>query len=469
MFAVDADGGIEGLRLLRAHGINLPPAPTSRTANGLHVLLSAPGPIPDRVALLRATDVKAQVDIRGVGIIVAPPSIHPTGKQYAWEIPLTLPLPPAPQALLDLIKTGRVTESPHVGLSWVAEALRGVPEGQRDDTCAKLVGYFLHAGLDPTITEAVLTETFARNCTPPFPPQDVRKTVQSVARKDARTGSGTLVSVQHIAEVLRAWERQVDEGPPRAIRTPFAELNRPLGGGFREGELIYVGARAGVGKSALALEIARETARDGVGVLIVSREMVAARLVERVISQASRIPALTVRGGTLSQAEWSVYAQVRDLLSALPIWITDEALSVEHITGILDRLQGEVKIGLLIVDYLQLVHAPRDIRERRLQVESVSQALKTLAVQYKVPVVCMSSLSRAEVGNRDRRPQLSDLRESGELEHDADVILLLHRGFQQEETELIVAKNRNGRVGVTSLRFRPEFVAFEAATTEEVE
>jgi replicative DNA helicase len=93
----------------------------------------------------------------------------------------------------------------------------------------------------------------------------------------------------------------------------------------------------------------------------------------------------------------------------------------------------------------------------------VSQGLKSLAMSARLPVLCLSSLSRPEKGAGDRRPVLADLRESGELEHDADIVLFLHRGFQQEETTLIVAKNRDGRVGETPLRFRPEFVAFEQA------
>jgi hypothetical protein len=183
-FAVDLDGGVDALKLLRAAGIEMPLCPVSRTGKGLHAFLSAPGPVPDRVALLK-NGGSAQVDIRGVGIVVVPPSIHPTGKVYEWERPLELPLPLAPAALLDLIQRGRQRDTDGTpDASWVAEALRGVPEGQRDDTCARLAGYFLHAGLDAKATEVVLLESFAKNCTPPFRPADVRKTVQSIARKD---------------------------------------------------------------------------------------------------------------------------------------------------------------------------------------------------------------------------------------------------------------------------------------------
>lgn len=466
IFAIDADGGLAALRLLREHGADVPAAPTSRTAKGLHILLSSPGPVPDRVALLRSEDRTAQVDIRGVGIIVAPPSIHPSGVQYAWEIPLTLPLPPAPQALLDLIQTGRAKAHDQVGSSWVIEALRGVPHGLRDDTCAKLAGFFLHAGLDPATTEAVLCASFAEHCDPPFAHADVRKTVQSIARKDARDGAGQRIILPvALSAAIMDWERSLDSGPVRRIRTPIPELNGLLGGGLSPGELVYLGARPGVGKTALALEIARTAAQDRHGVLFVSREMVRANLVARIIAQAGRIRAGAVRAWDLSHAETHTYmARLRGELMQLPLWLTDEAVSIEEIAGLLDTFRGSPPISLLVVDYLQLVRAPREIRERRLQVEAVSQALKGLAVQYRLPVLCLSSLRRPEIGNPDRRPGLQDLRESGELEHDADVIVLMHRGFEAEDTEIAVAKNRNGRLGVVHVLFRSEFLRFEPVT-----
>lgn len=266
-----------------------------------------------------------------------------------------------------------------------------------------------------------------------------------------------VVRPHHLADVLKTWERCVDDGPPPVVRTPYADINRSLGGGFRPGELVYIGGRAGTGKTALALELARSAAADGVPVLFVSREMLAQSLAERLIAQTCRIEALSVRSGTLSPSDWPEYARGRPHMSALPLWITDEALTVDQVDGML----AHQSFGLLIVDYLQLLHAPRTIKERRFQVEHASSALKTLALQRHLPVICLSSLARAEQGNRDRRPQLSDLRESGELEHDADVIFLLHRAFQSEECEVILAKNRSGRVGVTTLRFRAEYVAFE--------
>jgi hypothetical protein len=464
-FAVDLDGGHEAEQLLIDAGVYLPGAPRSKTANGYHVLLSAPGPVPDRVGLLAARSGKPAVDIRGVGIIVAPPSIHPTGIPYEWYIPLALPLPPAPQALLDLITAGRERKPPSsAGFGWIAEALAGAPEGTRDALCTRLAGYFLGRGLDAALVEVLLTESFARNCTPPFPASSVRKCVQSIARKEGLGDDRPLQAV-HIRHVLAALREELRPGatPTAPVATPFPSLNTYLGGGFYPGELIYLGARPGVGKTAFALEVARRTAKDQRGVLIISREMINLALARRLIAQEGPIRASGLRSGSLTEAERVTVSATMTKIGALPLWLSDEALSLGEITTMVTTWQESVPLSLLVVDYLQLVRAPRDIRERRLQVEAVSQGLKTLAVQQKIPVLCMSSLARPTASSHtpEPRPTLASLRESGELEHDADIVILLHRLPLQPDAECIIAKHRDGQQGIASLFFRPETVSFE--------
>jgi replicative DNA helicase len=267
----------------------------------------------------------------------------------------------------------------------------------------------------------------------------------------------TLVPVT-LAEALTAWRQENADGrQPARIKTPIPKLNACLGGGLSPGELVYLGARPGVGKTALATEIARAAAEAGTGVCVVSREMVVDSLTRRILSQHSRIPASTIKEGTFEAAQYTVLTHSCAHLSALPLWLIDQVLTLSDITHLVEHWAFEPPLGLLIVDYLQLVRAKAE--SRRLEVEMVSQGLKTLAVKCKLPILCLSSLSRPEKG-ADRKPIMADLRESGELEHDADVILLLHRGFQEAEATLIVAKNRDGRVGETSLRFLAECVAF---------
>ncbi len=284
----------------------------------------------------------------------------------------------------------------------------------------------------------------------------------SPGRARTAAGSGRAGGPVSLADALTAWGKEAADGrQPVRIPTPCMKLNACLGGGFEPGDLVFLGARPGVGKSAWATEIARHVAGKQMGVLIISREMAINRLVRRFLSQTSRIPATTIKIGQFTPEQYPVLMAAIGALAPLPVWLDDQIISVAEITQTVKSWTLSPPLGLLIVDYLQLIRAPRQIRDRRLQVEAVSQSLKTLAMQCQLPVLCLSSLSRPEKGAGERKPTLADLRESGELEHDADVVLFLHRGFQEEETTLIVAKNRDGRVGETTLRFRPEYVAFD--------
>lgn len=466
IFAVDLDGGAEAAKLFEERGIKFPlDCPVSRTANGFHVLLSAPGPVPDRVALLKAPEggPKAQVDIRGVGIIVAPPSIHPSGAIYAWEKPLVLPLPSAPRDLLDLIQTGRMRQQEaHQGTSWVLEALRGVAQGERDQTCAKLAGYLLHAGLDAATTEAILSESFAPRCTPPFEPSDVRKTVQSIARKDKQNQrpDDRQPEIVKFWDAYEAWEKSGDEIREPRIPTPFSKLNDKLDGGWGQGELYYLGARPGVGKTSLALEAARYAAEQKTGVLFISREMIVRALIRRMVSQRARIRASTLKRWTLAPEDREALGRYRDLFRSLPVWLTDDVETLGQIDQVIENWKADLPLGLLVIDYLQLIHGTK--KERRYEVEEVSAGLKSVAVRHKLPVLCLSSLARLGKDQPNRRPQLSDLRESGQIEHDADVVMFLWREHEKAtETELILRKHRDGPLGTLFLTFLPAFTALE--------
>lgn len=479
-FAVDLDGGDDAEAMLAEAGVFLPQdAPRSRTGGGFHVFLSSWNPVPDRVGLLSTNGGKPQVDIRGVGIVVAPPSIHPNGSQYAWINALTEKPAHAPLALMDLIGKApgpvsvesRGTAKPAVGgRFWVADGLRGVSEGGRDYTCTRLAGYFLKKGLDAETVTAILVESFARSCDPPFPIRDVEKCVTSIARRESVDGEAAEargIQPKHISEVLDEFERSLAAGPSPTLPTPFPTLNAFLNGGFAPGELIFLGARPGVGKTALCLEIARKAAQGITGgVLVVSREMANLAIVRRVVAQDARVRAGSIKRAELNDTErWQVKESV-GRLRPLPIFLADDAVSMADIQGIVESMASEVPLALVVVDYLQLVRAPREVKERRHQVEAVSQGLKTLAMQYKVPVLCLSSLSRPPGDEKNKPPTLASLRESGELEHDADVILLLHRAYHEPATQCFVAKNRDGRIGIVDLMFRHEYVAFDEAAAQ---
>jgi len=470
-FAVDLDGGADAEALLATEGIALPPeAPRSRTGNGFHVFLRAGTPQPDRVGLLTTDGHKPQIDIRGIGIVVAPPSIHPNGATYEWVTPLVENPPEAPSALVALIArhatpSTAASRDPQAAGNrfWVADALRGVGEGQRDQMCTRLAGFFLTKGIDAETTTALLCESFAKGCTPPFSPRDVEKCVASIARRQAveqTTPRG--VQPTYISDALDALQRAIAAGPAPTLPTPFPTLNHFLNGGLAPSELVFLGARPGVGKTALGLEFARTAAKQHTGaVLVVSREMATLALMRRLVAQDARIKASALKRADLNVQEQWALSRAIERLRPLPLWFTDDVIGLDEVVAIVTAIADEVPLALLVIDYLQLVRAPKEIKERRHQVEYVSQGLKALTMQYRMPVLCLSSLSRGSNDDRDKPPTLSSLRESGELEHDADIILLLHRKYREAQTSCQIAKNRDGRSGKVQLLFRSEFVAFD--------
>jgi replicative DNA helicase len=256
-----------------------------------------------------------------------------------------------------------------------------------------------------------------------------------------------------LGAVLDQVVTDLEAGPRTTIRTPFPTLNTLLSGGFLRGELVYLGGRPGFGKTALGLYVARHAAEQGHPALVVSREMLVTALGRRVLTQVTRVHATALRAGILDADEWARLDAALPRLRALPVWLTDRAVSIGQVEATIRAAQERHGVRLVVVDYLQLLRAPRSITEKRLAVEFVSQTLKTLAVELGLVVVCLSSLSRPERGVA-RPPHLSDLRESGALEHDADVVLLLHRPEPgQPDTQLIVAKGRDVATGTVELLF----------------
>lgn len=262
------------------------------------------------------------------------------------------------------------------------------------------------------------------------------------------------VKVEHFSDVAVRVVHSA-ESPPPVVPTPFAGLNYLLLGGFRPGELTYLGARPAVGKSSLASEMAVETARRTQGTLFVSREMTNEAIARRMIAQEGRLNAGALRSGRV--VSWDAVTETIAGMERFPIWLTDEAVSVADIAGAIDHLKQPIK--LVVVDYLQLLRGPR-AQDRRLQIEAVSKELKYVAMSRKVVVLALSSLSRPAQGG-DQRPTLASLRESGALEHDADIVLLLHRAKDSNEAECLVAKNRDGRTGTVHLLFRDASVRFD--------
>lgn len=279
----------------------------------------------------------------------------------------------------------------------------------------------------------------------------------------AHGSQATAIVPSSLRDTLQTWMRQSDERPLR-IPTHVSKLNNCLGGGLAAGRLYYLGARPSVGKTSFAIDVARHAAKNGYAVLFISLEMPEVDgITTRALSQESSVSELSIRSGFLDAKDYPRMVAGAGTLSGLPIWVTDKARSIEGILRCASRWPFTPRLGLVIVDYLQLVRGPKS-ESRRVEIEEVSRSLKHLASDIHAPVVCISALKRRE--EDDREPSMSDLKETGELEYDGDAVVLLHRGFNAESAKLIIAKNKYGPVGTVSLLFKKSCVTFEQVPEE---
>ncbi len=258
------------------------------------------------------------------------------------------------------------------------------------------------------------------------------------------------------------------EGSVTGVPSGFRDLDEMMAG-MQNSDLIIVAGRPSMGKTAFCLNIARNAAVEhGCAVGVFSLEMSKTQLAMRMLCAEARVDAHKVRTGKLPANEWPRLSTTVGKLAEAPIYIDDTAaLSVLEIRAKARRLKSEHDLGLLIVDYLQLAKGPGSSESRQIEISAISQSLKALAKELEIPVIALSQLSRAvETRGGDRRPMLSDLRESGAIEQDADVVMFIYRpevyGPVEEEgiAEIIIAKQRNGPIGTIELKFHKNFVLF---------
>lgn len=262
-----------------------------------------------------------------------------------------------------------------------------------------------------------------------------------------------------IAEAVRTFVESLERDTPDFIPTPFPNLNKLLCGGMVPGELFYLAAKGGVGKSALALELARYVSRN-TPVLVVSQEMGIAALVRRFIAQEGGVSATKLRQHNLDQTDWAKITKAAGSLSDRHIGLVEHAPTVEKIKAKVRHMPG---VKLVVVDYLQLIKA--DGRDSRAQLEAASAGLMALAKQEKIVVFCLSAVSARGEGNH--KPSLSWLRGSGMLEHDPHVVLLMHQPDEHDPArELIIAKARDAQCGNVMLHFSPDIVHFVEMETQ---
>jgi replicative DNA helicase len=261
------------------------------------------------------------------------------------------------------------------------------------------------------------------------------------------------------------------------IPTGYTKIDE-LTSGFHKSDLIIVAARPSMGKSAFCLSLCENVAVEHkIPVAFFSLEMSKEQLTQRLLCARARVNAQNVRTGFLSSKDWPKLTSAAGKLSESPIYIDDSAgLTAFEIRAKARRLKSKYDIQLIVVDYLQLMSSGGRVESRQQEISEISRRLKALAREINVPVIAISQLSRAVEARQDKRPMLSDLRESGSIEQDADLVMLLMREEYYNPTEenrglaeVIIAKQRNGPVGSVPLTFIKELARFENLSRRDVD
>ncbi len=268
----------------------------------------------------------------------------------------------------------------------------------------------------------------------------------------------------------------VNRGKTTGVPTGFRDLDI-ITTGLQPSELIIIAARPAMGKSSFVLNVAINAAKAGVPVALFNLEMSKEQLGTRLIWSESMISGEKIKSGNISDDDWTTLAKVVGHISGMPLYIDDSpGLTITEMRAKCKKLQLEHGIGLVIIDYLQLMQGGRRIENRQQEISEISRGLKVLAKELNVPVIALSQLSRATANRTDHKPILSDLRESGAIEQDADIVMFLHReDYYNEETEkkgiaeCIIAKHRNGPVCTVERGWKSDITRFVTLDRQHME
>ena len=359
------------------------------------------------------------------------------------------------------------------GINYVVELVNSTPTSKNVEHYAKLVKEKamlrkIIADLSESISSAYQGDVSIGDI--------IAKTEKAMLDiSNQNTGSG----FRNVADILDTHMQIVEtrsqtDGFVTGLSTGFVGLDK-ITTGLHEGNLIILAARPAMGKTALALNIAKHVATmERKPAVIFSLEMGAEELIERMVASEGMVPGYHLKTGNLSTDEWKRLVHAQSNLYDVPIFVDDTAgIRISEIRSKARKLSQEMGgLGIIIIDYLQLITGSK--RENRQQIVSeISRELKILAKDLRVPVIALSQLSRSVEQRQDKRPMLSDLRESGSIEQDADIVAFLHRDayYQKEQadsqeannvTELILEKNRHGSLGTVKLYFHKEYTKFSS-------
>ncbi|WP_312470711.1 replicative DNA helicase [Neobacillus sp.] len=354
------------------------------------------------------------------------------------------------------------------GVSYLSELAGSVPTAANIEYYARIVEEkSLLRRLIRTATE-IATDGYSREDEVEALLSEAEKSILEVAQ---RKNAGAFHNIKDV--LVRTYDNielmHNRVGDITGIATGFAELDR-MTAGFQRNDLIIVGARPSVGKTAFALNIASNVAtKTGENVAIFSLEMGAEQLVMRMLCSEGNIDAQRLRTGSLTDEDWGKLTMAMGSLSNSGIFIDDTpGVRISDIRSKCRRLKQEHGLGMILIDYLQLIlGSGRSGENRQQEVSEISRSLKQLARELQVPVIALSQLSRGVEQRQDKRPMMSDIRESGSIEQDADIVAFLYRDdYYDKESEnkniieIIIAKQRNGPTGTVQLAFVKEYNKF---------
>jgi replicative DNA helicase len=353
------------------------------------------------------------------------------------------------------------------GATYIASLIDGVPRTDTIEPYAKLVKQKSMLRKLISASQQIVSLAFEEEDDADVIIDKAEHMIFQIAEDRVRQG------FQYIGDVAHRRLEQIEQmaGRPEMITgvpTGFTDFDR-MTSGLQRQELVVIAARPSMGKTALALNMAQYAAKNGNVVGIFSLEMSAEQLVSRLLCSEARVDAHRLRTGYLNREEWARLADALRRLCETKVYIDDSAaVSVMEMRAKCRRLKAEHGLDLLIIDYLQLMAGRGRIESRQQEVSQISRDLKGLAKELDIPVVALSQLSRAPEQRSEHKPQLSDLRESGAIEQDSDLVCFIYReevynptDENQGTAELIIGKQRNGPTGVVPLAFLKEFTRFE--------
>jgi len=358
-------------------------------------------------------------------------------------------------------------------LSYVSGLVANTPNSANVQQYAKIVADTAQLRRLIHVNEEVANSCYAQ--------EDSTEHIMEKAEKDLsavlqRRGSADFVPIRQI--VIDALKKIESHGKTRGsvtgLATGFTDLDYNTSG-FQPSDLILIAARPSMGKTAFALNIAEYMIRKGKCVALFSLEMSREQLVNRLLSLESNVDSQLLRTGNLSDSDWDSLLEGANIIGSSRLIIDDTpGISVSQLANKCRKYKLEQNIDIIMIDYLQLMAGSRRAESRQNEVAEISRALKGLARELNVPVVALSQLSRAVEQRPDHRPMLSDLRESGSIEQDADVVMFLYReDYYNKDTErkdvaeVIIAKQRNGPIGTVELVWLPKYTKFASMEKSE--